>query len=238
MPTPRDLLRAMFDAAILAAQPARCLPPHLPEPPAGRTFVIGAGKASAAMAKALEEHWSGTVTGIVVTRYGYAVSCRSIEIVEAAHPVPDAAGLAAAQRIRDLVAGLTADDLVIALISGGGSALLALPGDRPHSRRQAGGQSRAARLRRHDQRDELRAPPSVGDQGRPARRRLPSGARRHAADVRRTRRQSDRHRVGTDRRRSDDLRRRAGRRPPLRDRTAAERAAAPRIRRRRDGETG
>ncbi|MEO8674601.1 MAG: glycerate kinase [Casimicrobiaceae bacterium] len=127
MAAPRDLLRAMFDAAIEAAQPARCLPPHLPEPPKGRTLVIGAGKASAAMAKALEDRWEGPVTGIVVTRYGYAVPCQRIEIVEAAHPVPDAAGLAAATRIVELVSGLAADDLVIALISGGGSALLALP---------------------------------------------------------------------------------------------------------------
>ena len=127
MAVPRDLLRAMFDAAIEAAQPARCLPPHLPKPPKGRTLAIGAGKASAAMARAFEDHWPGAVTGIVVTRYGYAVPCRRIEIVEAAHPVPDAAGLAAAKRIVELVSGLTADDLVIALISGGGSSLLALP---------------------------------------------------------------------------------------------------------------
>ena len=127
MAAPRDLLRAMFDAAVEAAQPARCLPPHLPKPPKGRTLVVGAGKASAAMAKALEDHWPGPVTGIVVTRYGYAVPCRRVEIVEAAHPVPDAAGIAAATRIVDLVSGLTADDLVIALISGGGSSLLALP---------------------------------------------------------------------------------------------------------------
>jgi len=127
--TPRELLRRMFDAAIAAAQPAHCLPPHLPPPPRGRTIVIGAGKASAAMAKAFEDHWTGDASGIVVTRYGYAVPCRRIEIVEAAHPVPDAAGLAAAQRIRDLVHGLTADDLVVCLISGGGSALLALPID-------------------------------------------------------------------------------------------------------------
>ncbi len=127
MAAPRDLLRAMFDAAILAAQPARCLPPHLPPPPKGRTLVIGAGKASAAMARALEDHWPGALAGLVVTRYGYAVPCERIEIVEAAHPVPDAAGLAAAQRMLGLVSGLTADDLVIALISGGGSSLLALP---------------------------------------------------------------------------------------------------------------
>ena len=127
MAAPRDLLRAMFDAAIQAAQPARCLPPHLPPSPKGRTLVIGAGKASAAMARALEDHWPGALTGLVVTRYGYAVPCERIEIVEAAHPVPDAAGLAAAQRMLGLVSGLTADDLVIGLISGGGSSLLALP---------------------------------------------------------------------------------------------------------------
>ncbi|HEX6136462.1 MAG TPA: glycerate kinase [Casimicrobiaceae bacterium] len=123
----RALLRRMFDAAVDAAQPAHCLPPHLPQAPRGRTLVVGAGKASAAMAKAFEDHWPGAASGVVVTRYGYAVPCRRIEIVEAAHPVPDAAGEAAAQRILDLVRGLTADDLVVCLISGGGSALLALP---------------------------------------------------------------------------------------------------------------
>jgi hydroxypyruvate reductase len=117
----------MFDAAIAAAQPALCLPPHLPPPPKGRTLVIGAGKASGAMARALEDHWRAPLQGLVVTRYGYAVPCQRIEIVEAAHPVPDAAGLRAAQRIHQLVQGLTADDLVIALISGGGSSLLVAP---------------------------------------------------------------------------------------------------------------
>ncbi len=126
---PRDLLRRMFDAAINAAQPAHCIPRFLPEPPRGRTVVIGAGKASAAMAQALEAHWPGALSGLVVTRYGYAVPCQRIEIVEAAHPVPDAAGLAAARRILATVRGLGPDDLVIALVSGGGSALLALPGE-------------------------------------------------------------------------------------------------------------
>ena len=124
----RPLLRALFDAAVAAAQPALCLPDHLPEKPAGRTFVIGAGKASAAMARALEQHWDGPLQGLVVTRYGYGVPCERIEIVEAAHPVPDAAGLRAAERIRALVSDLRADDLVIALISGGGSSLLVAPG--------------------------------------------------------------------------------------------------------------
>jgi hydroxypyruvate reductase len=126
-PDPRTLLRQMFDAAVAAAQPARCLPPHLPGPPRGRTIVIGAGKASAAMARALEDHWPGPLEGLVVTRYGYEVPCERIEIVQAAHPVPDAAGLAAAQRIAAMVGGLDADDLVIALISGGGSSLLVAP---------------------------------------------------------------------------------------------------------------
>lgn len=126
----RNLLQKMFEAAIAAAQPSICLPPHLPPKPKGRLVVIGAGKASAAMAKAVEANWSGPLSGLVVTRYGYAVPCKHIEIVEAAHPVPDAAGQAAAARMMDLVSQLTEDDLVLCLISGGGSSLLpmALPG--------------------------------------------------------------------------------------------------------------
>jgi glycerate 2-kinase len=124
---PRVLLRRMFDAAIASAQPALCVPPHLPAAPRGRFIVIGAGKASAAMARAVEESWSGPLSGLVVTRYGYAVPCERIEIVEAAHPVPDAAGMHAAQRMLEKVGGLTEDDLVLCLISGGGSALLPLP---------------------------------------------------------------------------------------------------------------
>ena len=128
-PDRRPLLRSLFDAAIAAAQPALCLPPHLPPRPKGRTIVIGAGKASAAMARALEDHWDGPLEGLVITRYGYEVPCQRIQIVPAAHPVPDAAGLAATQHMLERVAGLTADDLVIALISGGGSSLLVAPGD-------------------------------------------------------------------------------------------------------------
>jgi len=124
---PRVLLRRMFDAAIASAQPALCVPPHLPAAPRGRFIVIGAGKASAAMARAVEESWSGPLSGLVVTRYGYGVPCERIEIVEAAHPVPDAAGMHAAQRMLEKVGGLTEDDLVLCLISGGGSALLPLP---------------------------------------------------------------------------------------------------------------
>jgi glycerate 2-kinase len=129
MTDPRKLLRQMFDAAVEAAQSSHCLPPHLPEPPRGRTLVIGAGKASAEMARVVEQHWPGELSGLVVTRYGYSVPCSRIEIVEAAHPVPDEAGLAAAKRILGLVSGLSADDLVICLISGGGSSLLVLPDD-------------------------------------------------------------------------------------------------------------
>lgn len=127
--TPRDLLQRMFAAAIASAQPALRVPAYLPEPPWGQLLVIGAGKASAAMAQAVEQHWSGKLSGLVVTRYGYSVPCERIEIVEAAHPVPDAAGEQAARRMLELVQGLSADDTVLCLISGGGSALLPLPLD-------------------------------------------------------------------------------------------------------------
>ena len=123
----RALLQKMFDAAVAAADPQKVVPAHLPARPKGRTVVVGAGKASAAMAKAVEDAWPGPLEGLVVTRYGHGVPCRRIEIVEAAHPVPDAEGEDAARRILDLVSGLGEDDLVLALISGGGSALLALP---------------------------------------------------------------------------------------------------------------
>ena len=128
--TPADrpeLLRRLFDAAIAAAQPELCVPRHLPAAPKGRLVVIGAGKASAAMARAVEDHWAGPLSGLVVTRYGHSVPCRFIEVIEAAHPVPDAAGENAARRLLQTVANLSADDLVLCLISGGGSALLPLP---------------------------------------------------------------------------------------------------------------
>ncbi|NMA96641.1 MAG: glycerate kinase [Phyllobacteriaceae bacterium] len=123
----RDLLEALFRKAVAQAQPALAVSRHLPAPPRGRTIVIGAGKASAQMARAFEEAWTGEITGLVVTRYGYGESCERIEIVEAAHPVPDEAGLRAAARIKEMVSGLTEDDLVVALISGGGSSLLPAP---------------------------------------------------------------------------------------------------------------
>jgi len=116
----------MFEAALAACDPARCLPPHLPPAPKGRTIVVGAGKAAGAMAKAVEDHWPGPLEGIVVTRYGHGVACRRIDVVEASHPVPDAAGARAAERILAAVQGLGPEDLVLCLISGGASALLAL----------------------------------------------------------------------------------------------------------------
>ncbi|ODN70168.1 glycerate kinase type-2 family protein [Methylobrevis pamukkalensis] len=128
---PRGFLTALYRTAVDAADPAKIIARHLPERPKGRTVVVGAGKASAAMAQAFEDAWeaagNGLPEGLVVTRYGYGQPCRSIEIVEAAHPVPDAAGAAAAGRIMDLVQGLGPDDLVVALISGGGSSLLSMP---------------------------------------------------------------------------------------------------------------
>ena len=123
----RECLRALFDAALAAADPARGVAFHLPQPVLGRTVVVGAGKASAAMARAFEAAWPGPIEGIVVTRHGHAVPCDRIRIIEAAHPVPDAAGETAARQILDLAGSLCAADQLVCLVSGGGSALLALP---------------------------------------------------------------------------------------------------------------
>ncbi len=127
MDDPRNILVSLFDAAVAAADPKLSIPKFLPRKPKGRTIVIGAGKGSAQMAQALEENWDGPLGGVIVTRYGFGVDCERIEILEASHPVPDAAGLEASARLLDTVADLCADDLVIALISGGGSALLPAP---------------------------------------------------------------------------------------------------------------
>ena len=129
---PSAFLRALFDAAVASAQPHRVVPPHLPDPASlagGRLIVIGAGKASAAMARAVEDHWSGPLSGLVVTRDGHEEPCERIEIALARHPVPDARGLAAAERMLGLVRDLTPQDFVLCLISGGGSALLPLPSE-------------------------------------------------------------------------------------------------------------
>jgi hydroxypyruvate reductase len=129
MVQPRAFLQSLFEAAIAAADPVRCVPPNLPDPPRGRTIVIGAGKAAASMARVVEERWTGDLTGLVVTRYGHAVPTSRIQVREAGHPVPDMPGLEASQEIMSIVSNLTPDDLVLCLISGGGSALLPLPID-------------------------------------------------------------------------------------------------------------
>lgn len=126
---PRQLLEQMFRVAIASAQPALRIPDFLPADRTSRLVVIGAGKASAEMARVVEQHWQGELSGLVVTRYGYAVPCERIEIVEAAHPVPDAAGELAARRMLELAEKVGAGDMVLCLISGGGSALLPLPLD-------------------------------------------------------------------------------------------------------------
>lgn len=131
--SPRQLLLDLYQSAVDAVSAAKCLSPYLSNIPVpsgnGRTFVIGAGKGAAAMAKIVEDHWQTDISGLVVTRYGHGAACKRIEVVEASHPVPDEAGRKAAARMLELVKGLTVDDLVLCLISGGGSALLALPAD-------------------------------------------------------------------------------------------------------------
>jgi glycerate 2-kinase len=126
---PRQFLLDLYSNAVDAVSAAKCLPQHLPQPPKGRTLVIGAGKGAAAMAKAVEDHWQGDISGLVVTRYGHDADCKRIEVVEASHPVPDEAGRKAAARMMKMVQGLSENDLVLCLISGGGSALLALPAE-------------------------------------------------------------------------------------------------------------
>ncbi len=125
---PAEILRHLFETAVAAASPEAVLPAHLPAPPQGRTVVIGFGKAAASMARAFEDRWPGPVSGFAVTRYGHAVRCRRIEVMEAGHPAPDDAAVLAAGRALGTVSGLGADDLVVCLVSGGGSALLSRPG--------------------------------------------------------------------------------------------------------------
>lgn len=133
MENPKAFLQSLFDVAVKAADPARNIASFLPEPPKGRLIIVGAGKGSAQIAAAFEDAWEkaghGTVEGLVVTRYGFGVECRNVEIIEASHPVPDAAGLVASNRLLKTVSGLSEDDLVVAVISGGGSALLPAPPD-------------------------------------------------------------------------------------------------------------
>ncbi|MDX5381829.1 MAG: glycerate kinase [Rhodobacterales bacterium] len=128
-PEDRAFLASMFEAAVAAADPRKALAAHLPDRPKGRTVVIGAGKGAAQLAAAFEDLWEAPVEGVVVTRYGYACATRHIRVLEAAHPVPDQAGLAASEALFQAVAGLGPDDLVVALVCGGGSALLAAPAE-------------------------------------------------------------------------------------------------------------
>jgi len=124
---PEVLLKSLFDTAVEAAQPERCIAKHLPHRPQGRTIVVGFGKGAAAMASALEAEWDGPLEGVVVTRYGHEVPCKHIRVLQAAHPVPDQAGIEATKEILEATKGLSEDDLVICLISGGGSALFVQP---------------------------------------------------------------------------------------------------------------
>ena len=124
---PRAFLSELFAVAVRAADPVQILKGHLPDRPKGRTIVVGAGKGAAQLAAAFEDLWDGPLEGLIVTRYGYACQTRQLEVLEAAHPVPDAAGLIAAERLLQTVSSLTSDDLVVALVCGGGSALLPAP---------------------------------------------------------------------------------------------------------------
>ena len=126
---PRAFLESLFSVAVSAADPDKVLAANLPEKPKGRTVVIGAGKGAAQMAQAFEKLWEGPLEGVVVTRYGYGAPCERIEVLEASHPLPDENGLKASRRLLDAVSGLGPDDLVVALVCGGGSALLPLPAE-------------------------------------------------------------------------------------------------------------
>jgi hypothetical protein len=172
--------------------PRRIIPAYLPPRPKGRTIVVGAGKGAAQMAQAFEEAWDGPLEGAVVTRYGYGAPTRRIEVIEAAHPVPDAAGLDGAQKLLGLVHGLTEDDLVVALVCGGGSALLPAPPagltlQDEIAVNEAGGQKR---LVDGDLRNEHRAKAPFGHQGRPACGRGASRPRHLAGGLRYSGRQS------------------------------------------------
>src|SRR6266702_2043158 len=126
---PKQLLTQSFQAAVAAADPLKILPAHLPHPPSGKTLVVGAGKAAASMALAVERHWprDAALEGLVITRYRHGLPTRRVKVIEAGHPVPDETGESAAKEILQRVRSLSPSDLLLALISGGGSALLGLP---------------------------------------------------------------------------------------------------------------
>jgi hydroxypyruvate reductase len=127
MTADRAFLRMLFDAAVAASKPAACMPLWLEDRPKGNVIVVGAGKAAASMAAIIEQEWATPLTGLVIVPYGHTAECDHIEVVEAAHPVPDENGVDATRRILDIVSGLTADDTVVCLLSGGGSSLLCAP---------------------------------------------------------------------------------------------------------------
>jgi len=126
---PKAFLRELFDTAVASAAPENCMSAWLPAKPAGRTIVVGAGKAAASMAKQLEDHWGEPLEGQVIVPYGHGDACRWIEVIEASHPIPDDAGIDAAAAIFSSVSNLSTDDTVVCLLSGGGSSLLCLPAD-------------------------------------------------------------------------------------------------------------
>ena len=173
IPDPARFLRSLFDRAVEVADPMRSLARFLPDKPKGRLIVIGAGKASARMAEAVEAAW-GPCQGLVITRYGYARPCRGIEIACAAHPVPDQAGVEATQRMLNLLQGLTEDDFVLALISGGASALLCAPAAGMTLAEKQAGQRRSPRLWRADRGDEHRQKAPEPGERRPAFGRRPT----------------------------------------------------------------
>ena len=217
------LLRAMFDAATGAAAPARCVPPNLPDPPAGRTVVVGAGKAAAEMARAVERHWTQPLSGLVVTRYGHGAQTDRIEVVEAGHPLPDDAGQTAARRILDLCWRFDRRRSHAVPDLGRRIGVAVAAGRGAFPRRQAEGQRRPAPVRRDDFGDQLRAQASVGDQGRPARAGRRAGAGRDIDHLGRPRRRPGDGGVRTHRRRPDDTGPGAGGSGEVRDRCAAGR---------------
>ena len=180
----RPLLRAIYDAAVAAAHPDVVLASHLRPVPKGKVICLAAGKGAAAMAAAAERHYldaleldPSRLTGIATTRHGHGVPTRRIKVIEAGHPVPDEAGLKGADDSLKLAAQATADDLLLVLLSGGGSANWIAPVDGITLCAEAAGDPRAAAFGRADRRDQYRPKTSVADQGRPSRARRPARPR-------------------------------------------------------------
>ena len=215
----RAALRTLFDAAVAAADPRKVLAAHLPPKPTGRCIVVGCGKSAAVMAAALEDAWPDVaLEGTVVTRYGHAVPTRRIEVIEASHPVPDANSERGARRLLERVRGLGADDLVLALISGGGSALCAAPAPGlTLADKQAINRALLASGANITEMNCVRKHLSAIKGGTAGRRR-PAGPRRDAGDQRCAGRRSGGDRLGADGAGSDHVRRCARDRRALRHR--------------------